>query len=59
MEASRTNYKKYTQGKEPLKNAVLQHPTGNKIYDYLKKNVNRTFWIVPFNEWQKQQKYRK
>ena len=36
MEASRTNYKKYTQGKEPLKNAVLQHPTGNKIYDYLK-----------------------
>lgn len=59
MEDSHKNVEKYRNGKEPLKNAVLQHPTGNDVYDFLKKNVDRGFWVTPFNKWQKVQKYRK
>lgn len=56
MEATHKNLEKYRKGKAPLENAVLQHPTGNDIYNYLKKNVNRDFWVKPFNSWQKLQK---
>jgi hypothetical protein len=56
MEKSFKNLDNYRKGKEPLRNAVLQHPTGNGVYDYLKKNVNRDFWVTPFSKWQKSQK---
>jgi hypothetical protein len=48
MEKSFKNLDNYRKGKEPLRNAVLQHPAGNDVYDYLKKNVNRDFWVTPF-----------
>jgi hypothetical protein len=56
MEATHKNLANYRKGKEPLKNAVLQHPEGNDVYDYLKKNVKRDFWMKPFADWQKSQK---
>jgi hypothetical protein len=56
MEKSFKNLDNYRKGKEPLRNAVLQHPAGNDVYDYLKKNVNRDFWVTPFSKWQKSQK---
>jgi hypothetical protein len=56
MEATFKNLENYRKGKEPLKNAVLQHPTGNDVYDYLQKNVNRDFWVKPMEKWQKTQK---
>jgi len=54
---SRKNYKKYIQGKEPLKNAMVQHPDENadtSIYDYLKGKVKRDFWIIPYEKFTKQ-----
>lgn len=59
MEDSHKNIENYRKGKEPLKNAVMQHPAGNDVYDFLKKNINRSFWVKPFAQWQKAQKYRK
>lgn len=57
MEATRKNLKNYAKGKEPLRNAVLQHPDGNDVYDFLKKNIDRDFWVTPFSKWEKIQKY--
>lgn len=59
MEATFKNLDNYRKGKEPLKNAVLQHPEGNDVYDYLKKNVNRDFWVTPLSKWQSAQKKHK
>lgn len=59
MEKTFKNLENYRNGKEPLRNAVLQHPTGNDIYDYIQKKVERNFWVIPFAKWQKIQKYRK
>ena len=59
MEATFKNLENYRKGKEPLKNAVLQHPEGNDVYDYLKKNVNRDFWVTPLSKWQSAQKKHK
>lgn len=59
MENTFKNLDNYKKGKEPLKNAVLQHPTGNDVYDYLKKNTERNFWVIPFANWQKNQKTHK
>jgi hypothetical protein len=59
MEKTFKNLDNYSKGKEPLQNAVLQHPTGNDVYDYLKKSVNRDFWVTPFSKWQKSQKTHK
>lgn len=56
MEATHKNLDDYRKGKAPLQNAVLQHPTGNDVYDFLKKNVKRDFWVTPFSKWQKLQK---
>ena len=55
MENSFKNLDNYRKGKEPLRNAVLQHPAGNDVYDYLQKNVNRNFWVKPMKDWQKYQ----
>lgn len=54
---SRKNYKKYIQGKEPLKNAMVQHPDEKEdtsIYDYLKGKVKLDFWIIPYERFTKQ-----
>lgn len=59
MEDSHKNVKNWAQGKEPLKNAVLQHKDGNPVYDFMKGEVQRNFWVVPFNAWAKKQKLRK
>ncbi len=59
MDSSHKNAKNYRQGKEPLQNAVLQHPKGNNEYDYLKSKVERNFWVIPFNAWAKKQKLKK
>ena len=59
MENSFKNLENYRKGKEPLKNAVMQHPAGNDVYDFLQKNIERNFWITPFKDWQKKQKLRK
>lgn len=56
MEKTHKNYKNYRAGKEPLANAVLQHPEGNDIYDYIKGEVARDFWVIPFGRWEKKQK---
>jgi hypothetical protein len=59
MEKTAKNIDNYRKGKEPLKNAVMQHPTGNDVYDYLQKNIDRDFWVTPFSKWQTAQKYHK
>lgn len=59
MEATHKNAQNWRSGKEPLKNAVMQHPEGNDVYDYLKKNIERNFWVIPFKDWEKKQKLRK
>jgi hypothetical protein len=59
MEKTAKNIDNYRKGKEPLRNAVQQHPTGNDVYDFLQKNINRDFWVTPFSKWQKAQKFHK
>lgn len=59
MEKTHKNVDNWRKGKEPLKNAVMQHPAGNDVYDYLKKNIERNFWVTPFSTWEKNQKLRK
>lgn len=59
MEKTAKNIDNYRKGKEPLRNAVQQHPTGNDVYDFLQKNINRDFCVTPFSKWQKAQKFRK
>jgi hypothetical protein len=59
MEKTHKNVNDWRKGKEPLKNAVMQHPAGNDVYDYLKKNIERNFWVIPFSTWEKNQKLRK
>jgi hypothetical protein len=59
MEKTAKNIDNYRKGNEPLKNAVMQHPTGNDVYDYLQKNIDRDFWVTPFSKWQTAQKYHK
>jgi len=54
---SRKNYKGYLKGKEKLKHAVLQHPEeGPKsIFNFIKDNMNRRFWVIPWKTWHKEQ----
>jgi hypothetical protein len=56
MEKTHKNFDNWKKGKEPLLNAMLQHPEGNEVYDYIKKNVERNFWVTSFDSWQKRQK---
>jgi hypothetical protein len=41
------NLNDYRQGKDKLKNAVLQHPeeSQNSMYNFIKKNIKRDFWV--------------
>jgi len=53
---SRKNYKRYIKGKEPLKNAAVQHPAEDpktSVYDYLKGQVKRNFWVMPYDKFKK------
>lgn len=59
MEKTHKNVDNWRKGKEPLRNAVMQHPAGNDVYDYLKQKVERNFWVIPFKNWEKKQKLRK
>jgi len=59
MEKTHSNWLNWQKGKEPLKNAVMQHPTGSNVYDYMQKNIERNFWVVPFKDWEKKQKLHK
>jgi hypothetical protein len=59
MEKTHKNVDNWRKGKEPLRNAVMQHPEGNDVYDYLKQKVERNFWVIPFKNWEKKQKLRK
>ena len=58
MEKTHKNLDNYRKGKEPLTHAMLQHPEGNPVHDYIEKNVERNFWVVPFKDWAKKQKLR-
>ena len=59
MEKTHKNAENWRNGKEPLRNAVMQHPEGTDVYDYLQKNIERNFWVTPFKSWEKRQKLRK
>jgi len=53
---SRQNYKKYIKGEERLKNAVVQHPAEDpktSVYDYLKGQIKRSFWIMSYDKFKK------
>lgn len=52
------NYSNYLGGREPLKNAILQHPEerADSIYDYMKSQIDRRLWIKPYSEWHKDKK---
>jgi len=39
-----SNLQAYKSRKEPLKRAVMPHPTGDKVYDFVMSNVKRNFW---------------
>jgi len=56
MEKTHKNAKNYREGKEPLSNAVLQHPDGSPVYDYIKGKIERNFWVIPFKKWNNNQK---
>lgn len=50
------NYRDYRRGKAKLQNAVLQHPEETEetsVYSFMKKNINRRFWIRPYDEFKK------
>lgn len=54
---SRKNYKKYIQGKDQLKNAVIQHPKEDpksSIFDYVKGKVQRNFWVIPYDRFKRE-----
>ncbi len=41
------NLNDYRQGKDKLKNAVMQHPeeSKNSMYEFIKKNIKRDLWV--------------
>lgn len=50
------NLENYRKGKEQLKNAIVQHPDDEhktSIYDYVKKNINRKLWVIPFGKFKR------
>lgn len=56
MEKTHKNAKNHREGKEPLANAVLQHPEGSPVYDFIQGQLERNFWVIPFERWNKNQK---
>jgi hypothetical protein len=50
------NLENYRKGKEPLRNAVLQHPEEDpktSIYDFIKRETRRKLWVIPYNQFKK------
>ena len=50
------NVRRYREGKEQLKNAILQHPDEDpktSIYDFVKRNTIRKLWVIPFNQFKR------
>jgi hypothetical protein len=44
------NLSDYRQGKDKLKNAILQHPEesnqpNGSMYEFIKKNIKRDLWV--------------
>lgn len=51
------NYRNYKKGKEQLENPVLQSKDAtNSIFDYIKDNVDRRMWLMPFESFKKRMK---
>ena len=54
------NLENYRKGKEPLKNAVLQHPeegkSGTSVYDFMQGEVKRNMWVIPYSQFKKRDK---
>lgn len=53
------NVDQYRKGKEPLKNAVLQHPEedpNTSVYDFIKKSTDRKLWLIPYSQFKKRNK---
>jgi hypothetical protein len=53
---ARKNYKNYLAGKEPLKVSVLHQGGETPIHDFITKNMERRFWVLPFDKFKKLQK---
>ena len=55
--SSYNNYLNHLKGKEPLANAILQHPdepdSDKSMYSYIKGKVNRNIWIMPWKKFRK------
>lgn len=54
------NLEDYRKGKAKLENAVLQHPEegkgGNSVYDFMKGEVKRNMWVIPYDQFKKRDK---
>lgn len=54
-DSSWKNLEDYSQGKDRLKNAILQHPEeepgSGSIYNYMKGETSRSGWIMPFDQY--------
>jgi hypothetical protein len=54
------NYEDYRKGKAPLENAMLQHPeegnSGNSVYDFMKGEIKRKLWVIPYDRFKKKDK---
>ena len=50
------NVDDYRNGKDQLRNAVIQHPDEDpktSVYDYLKSKVNRQLWVIPYSQFKR------
>lgn len=54
MAEPKTEYRKHIKEGTPLKYAVLPFE-GDKIYDYIKKNMRRQIWTINRQTWKKYQ----
>jgi len=54
--SAKKNYLNYIAGKEPLEHAVLHQGDETPIHDFINKNINRRFWVLPFEKYKKSQK---
>ena len=54
------NLDDYRKGKSKLENAVLQHPeegeNGKSVYDFMKGEVRRNMWVIPYEQFKKRDK---
>jgi len=55
---SYNNYINYIKKGEPLQHAALVSKEGDDIFDYVKNNIRRHFWMKPHETWKKEQNKR-